>query len=257
MLKWFTDGVTADATYATSDDVKDCECILINMDKASDRYELFLNRFHASDLRMHRLSRYSAVDGTRVDIASMLTPLAYKEVLDAERNQYRMQHYELTRGAVGCYLSHVGVWNRMLQGSSDCVIVFEDDAWVTPTLGAQIADLMQHVPADWDLVLLGHVLTKYKRGVHVHQVLGFYCLHGYLISRQGAQKIMQSGHVYPIAKQLDSMLSDITKDGTLNVYASPRQLVKQDNFRFKTQIQVPVKSQIVSLRRINPVPPMN
>jgi hypothetical protein len=110
---------------------------------------------------------------------------------------------------------------------------------------------MQHVPEDWDIILLGHVLTKYRKGTHVHKVSKFYCLHGYLISKNGANKIMESGHVYPIAKQLDSMLSDITDMGGLNVYASPQQLIRQDNVRFRTQIQIPLKSQVVSLRKVS------
>jgi len=251
MLQWLMNTITVDEPVHNTPCTKDYECVLINMDKADDRYTTFLSRFHASDLRMHQLSRYSAVDGTLVDIASMLTPLAYTEVLDGEKNKYRRQHYELTRGAVGCYLSHVGVWNRMLQGTGDCLLVFEDDAWVVPSLGAHVEGLMSHVPTDWDIVLLGYVLTKYRKGTHLHQAYRFYCLHGYLISRKGAEKILRSGYVYPIAKQLDSMLSDLADKGLLNVYAAPRQMVRQDNRRFGTSIQIPLKDQYERLQKVS------
>lgn len=255
LLSWFDGMLLQDnEPIKTKDDdmpLQECECILLNLDKARDRYEAFLRRFHASDLRLNRLSRYTAVEGSSVDIVSLLTPTAYQEVLQAEKNNYRIEHYELTRGAVGCYLSHVGIWNRVAQGTADCAMIFEDDAIILPDLRSQVGKIMMHVPSDWDIVLLGHVLVKYKRGQYVHKAYHFYCLHAYLVSKRGAEKIIRSGMLFPIKKQIDSLLTDMTAAGFLNVYASQRQLVRQDNLRFKSQIQIPTKSQLDRLQTIH------
>lgn len=103
-------------------------CVVINLDTARSRYEGFLRSFRDTDLKDTGLWRYSAVKGSDLDIASMVTPLALQEINEGAVNGYRRNHYELTIPAVGCYMSHLGVWTRLLNSPRDHVFVFEDDA---------------------------------------------------------------------------------------------------------------------------------
>ena len=225
-------------------------CVVINLDTARSRYEAFLRSFRDTDLKDTGLSRYSAVKGSDLDIASMVTPLALQEINDGTANGYRRNHYELTIPAVGCYMSHLGVWTRLLNSPRDHVFVFEDDASLPRDLGSKMSEIMKVVPDDWDIVLLGYVLTKFNVGVYYHRVRRFYCLHAYLISQRGVRKIMATNQLYPIAKQIDTVLSDMTDMGLLNVYASPSPIVRQNNTLFPTSVQSPVKLETNRMKRI-------
>ena len=225
-------------------------CIVINLDTAKDRYNAFLRAFQHSDLKKLGLSRYSAVKGADLDIASMVTPLALQEIRAGSANGYRRNHYELTVPAVGCYMSHVGVWTRLLNSGRPYFLVMEDDALIPSELVAQMESTIELLPRGWDILLLGYVLTKFNIGLYYHHVHRFYCLHAYVITRRGVEKIMAAGRVFPIAMQIDTMLSDITDEGLLNVYATPRPLVRQNNMVFGTSVQTPVRSDINRLSSV-------
>ena len=59
---------------------------------------------------------------------------------------------DLTRGEVGCYLSHVKAWNLMIEQGLDKALICEDDIiWRSDT--HDIADnFMKEVPDDWDII---------------------------------------------------------------------------------------------------------
>ena len=63
--------------------------------------------------------------------------------LAAEGRGYRTAHYQLTRGSVGCYLSHLRLYQHVLRGGAQFALVFEDDAAIAPpgNLLASLIDL--------------------------------------------------------------------------------------------------------------------
>jgi glycosyl transferase family 25 len=112
----------------------------------------------------------------------------------------------LTRGEIGCYASHLSLWQRVASGQyPDVTLICEDDirlpdnflAVLETALGAAPADW----PADWDVIRLsapskrtiwpvrqicdGHRLVHYSK---IPTLLG-----AYLISRRGAQKLLKPG----------------------------------------------------------------
>ncbi|SFR45626.1 glycosyl transferase, family 25 [Pseudidiomarina maritima] len=62
-------------------------------------------------------------------------------------------HYRLTRGEIGCYLSHVKAWQRIVDESLDFGIVLEDDI----NFNALFAEVPQRIAAfenAWDVIKL-------------------------------------------------------------------------------------------------------
>lgn len=96
----------------------------------------------------------------------------------------------LTRGEVGCFLTHVGIWLRVAAGRDDVVMVLEDDADVR--LPAQWPDVLAAAgaaPAGWDVLFLGHNNQGNQPGIRepdgdVHGT------HAMLLTRAGAQKLL-------------------------------------------------------------------
>ena len=128
---------------------------------------------------------------------------------------------ELLIGEIGCALSHIKVYQKILDENINHAIILEDDAIIKSNFVNSI-ELVLDSNFKWDLILLGHnksfdssneissIISNWgiKRldkitniGRIVRGGLGCY---GYLISQSGAKKILnyieENSIVYPIDK---------------------------------------------------------
>ena len=214
---------------------------LINMDKHSDRLQSFQTHFNASDLYESSFTRFPGILGDKLDIKSLVTTKAYGEITTSEKNKYRTKHYQLTRGGVGCYLSHIEVMKMIWNSDKNMGLIFEDDAVMDKTIKASLSEQLTKIPSDWDILLLGYFCNKCTYGTSYNKVNKFFGLHGYLVSRSGIRKILKYC-TPPIDRQIDSSLSDMAEKGMLNIYTTKQKYVRQDN-SFKTSIQIPIQKQ--------------
>lgn len=215
---------------------------VINVATANERLDHFRAQIARSDVATKSFIRHEAITGAEIDLPSVVSKRALWEISNAEATGFRLRHYQLSRNAVACYLSHVQLWKSMLQTDKQVALIFEDDAVVQPRIGRFLRDTP--VPDDADIVLLGYVCLECRRdeGAGFHRVRKFFGLHGYLIFARGVRRILDSAKLFPVRKQIDSMLSDMATAGDLTVYAAPRKLVEQNNRDFPTQIQIPIKA---------------
>jgi len=201
---------------------------LINLDRARTRLHTFTKRWRACDLGAEGFIRYPAVDGKKINVAEHVSLEALQEILASERTGYRTRHYQLTRGGIGCYLSHVSLWREILNSEKDAAFIFEDDAIMVQNIGEVLGTL--EIPQDTDIYLLGYICnTCTNTHCGAIDVKKFYGLHGYIITRRGIHKLLaRHEQSLPIRKQIDSWLSDLAREGYINIYASPYQYVVQD-----------------------------
>jgi len=217
---------------------------VINLKSAKRRLGMFKQCYELTDIsKTHSLIRVPGIGGKQIpNIAELLSPKALNEVLTAERVGHRVKHYQLTRGAIGCYQSHVKAWTALLETDNSAALLFEDDAVMVMDIGARISELQ--VPDDFDILLLGYFCNKCTddKRIGFKKVTKFYGLHGYIVSRKFVEKFMQSPESRTISKQIDAQLSDMAADGRIRVYAVPDQLAFQNNQEHGTSIQMPIKS---------------
>jgi GR25 family glycosyltransferase involved in LPS biosynthesis len=218
---------------------------VINVDGETARLRHFTKEFATSDLSVggQTFIRVPAIRGDTLAIENVVSRRALREILAAERTGFRLRHYQLSRNAVGCYLSHVRLWQSILETDKDVALICEDDAQIHPKLRRFLEKTS--VPADFDLILLGYVCFKCSRdeAAGFHRVKRFFGLHGYLISRKGIKTLLQdNAHaMMPVRKQIDTVLSDLAEQGRVTIYASTRKWVEQDNEDFRTSIQIPIQ----------------
>lgn len=214
---------------------------VINMPKRTDRYRSFLTKYKAAGLKTGALKKFEAVVGKDLDLDDVpLTDLAREELKDLYDNGYRTKHYQLTEGAIGCYLSHVGLWNRIYDNDEPLALIFEDDAAIPPNfkpLLDQAMHKMEQADPQWDVfvldVLCRDCLPYYEDIIKVKK---FYLLHAYVIRRQAIQKLKDADALFPIEQQIDWVLSKNSK--LLNIYSVRNGIVKQGGFT--TDIQKPL-----------------
>jgi GR25 family glycosyltransferase involved in LPS biosynthesis len=117
----------------------------LNLDRRPDRNQRVHAVLDASDLRDVPRQRVAAVDGSKLsdsDLRRLLTPVALKELYDVEHgSRLRKHHSQLTRGAVGCYLTHMQLWAELGKLTDDTgpVLVLEDDVGLPVNVGAVLA----------------------------------------------------------------------------------------------------------------------
>lgn len=192
-------------------DLKNSKKFLINLDKRIDRLSItskLLNEFG------YDFTRYSAID-------SLLKWDDVKDLVDSNSmlpiiNNYRTQHHELSKEAVGCYLSHYNLWKDLKKSNEPYYIIFEDDTLPTITFD-DLQKKLNIVPENWDIILFGGLYHRNKKvkGTNLCHIKRFYCLHAYMISKKGAEKLQ---NLLPIKQQIDSELSDLSIAGKLNIY---------------------------------------
>jgi glycosyl transferase, family 25 len=113
---------------------------LINLDRTPDR----LAEFHRLNPHLSEVSRFRAVDGRTLDV-SALTSIRLIE---------RSIAFTYTKGALGCALSHLALWEKAI-AKDEAVTICEDDAIFNRGFAETAGRLVATLPADWDMVLWG------------------------------------------------------------------------------------------------------
>ncbi len=215
---------------------------VINLKHRIDRMNNFNAQYSKCDLsKIKDYVRIEGVDGRHLDVERYLSPKALDELYVSETRGFRVKHNQLTRGAVGCYLSHLKVYKAISELDQEYAIVFEDDVKIEHAdLYKRIRVAIARLPNDWDILLLGcwcHKCTPaptFKRAQH------FFLLHAYIIRRSAAITILRHVDQTQLRQQIDSELSVLATAGTIRVLCLSPGLVNQDKSVNHTNIQSPL-----------------
>jgi len=117
----------------------------------------------------------------------------------------------LTRGEVGCFRSHIGIWRRMVEERIPEALVFEDDANLSNVdLVKDLESCRKQLPPDWNVVFLGLNHHRVKAPINecfARQEPGSYGAHAYLINLRGAGKVLRAVTNSGISQPVDIFLS--------------------------------------------------
>jgi glycosyl transferase family 25 len=185
----------------------------INLDRRKDRWDIVRNQPGFKEFP--QIERFSAVEGKDIDVMKddRISLVAKRNIL----LQTRRAHEEIsTKGAIGCYLSHVGVWERFMKHSSaPYMLVMEDDVELLEGSRKKLEDFlasstMMQDPSSWDLCILTPSRGLTERGNVMPDStlvrLDKFCLTVfYMISRRGIERMMP--HIFPLEVQIDGYMS--------------------------------------------------
>ena len=134
-----------------------------------------------------------AVDGVTLDLSQ------YRDRLNTDYWRV-LRGRELSRGEIGCYLSHYRVWQTVADSGEQCALVLEDDAILYDGF-CDVVRGLQESPWVWDVVMLsgrkrrpidkdlGEIADTGRRLVRYRVRVGGAV--AYLITAAGAQKLLQ------------------------------------------------------------------
>ncbi|XP_033643048.1 procollagen galactosyltransferase 1-like [Asterias rubens] len=132
---------------------------------------------------------------------------------------YRDPYHErvLTRGEIGCFLSHYFIWQEMVTEGFDKILIFEDDVRFKESFVPKIKALLQEINVnhlDWELLYIGRKIMEvdyesYLDGFqHVVKPSYTYWTLSYMLSLSGAQKLLAQkplGKMIPVDEYLPIM----------------------------------------------------
>lgn len=207
---------------------------VINMKKNKDRLINFNNYYNKSDISFKKINVFSAVVGTQLNIVDYITPLAYKQLLELEKTKKRKYHYELSRGGVGCYLSHISIYKKIVKSNADYGIIFEDDCRIANDFYKRLQHGLTIIPNDWDIFLLGFTCINCDINKEYVNINRFWGTQGYIIKKKSVAKILPYLDNL-LSKQIDADLSLLVKNKIIKIYGINPMIVIQDQ-TFKSDI---------------------
>ncbi|XP_053328841.1 inactive glycosyltransferase 25 family member 3 [Spea bombifrons] len=177
------------------------EIFLINLPRRPERRERMLRSLYEQEISCRILN---AVDGSALNSSEIkrmgvnLLPGFYDP----------FSGRTLTKGEVGCFLSHFQIWQEIVDRQLDATLVFEDDVRFGSFFKRKMVRLMDGVrrsQLDWDLIYIGRKQVTTDPEPPVADVpdlvvAGYsYWTLCYVISLQGAQKLLNAE---PLSKML-------------------------------------------------------
>jgi GR25 family glycosyltransferase involved in LPS biosynthesis len=189
----------------------------INLKHRTDRWERFSQQPELEELKKnYKFERIEAVNGSALNIMkddriSLRTKRNIKEHI-------RRDHEELnSAGGVGCYLSHTSVWKKFLDSGDSYAMVLEDDAILYNGFLSDFQQAMRdttllpQMPDVWFFNVPTPLYYEYKGKPYPttvkEQNLGPWVTKtcspftGYLLSRNGAEKLLETA--FPIDMHVD------------------------------------------------------
>jgi GR25 family glycosyltransferase involved in LPS biosynthesis len=172
-------------------------------------------RLRAFERRMGKLCEFltvvKGVDGNLLNIAQLQKQRIYKPL-----NKWNT----LTRGELGCFLSHRAIWQRVVDADLPYALIMEDDCLLFPTVDLlkqtqQCTQEMIQGNPTWNIMLLsrGPKVAKTLKKVSAHLVKPgkSWGLHCYAISQIGAQELLKKS--LPISLAVDIYVSTVAIRG--------------------------------------------
>ena len=112
-----------------------------------------------------------------------------------------------TLGAIGCYLSHIGVWKLALSRGEKEIIILEDDIKLKVDVN-KLEEYLKTIPKDYDICYLdwyglyGYNNTKeYNSHWNKNDGDEISYFSAYIISEKGIKKLLKG--IFPIEQQID------------------------------------------------------
>lgn len=128
--------------------------------------------------------------------------------LERYRRMGRLGTMCISHGQLGCYESHVRVWQRIVDRNLPHAFVLEDDADVRycPETVQRLNEMLTELESvpDWDIVYIGNISLhpfKQQRTEHLFEMTNWEGTFMYYISNRGARKFLT--HAFPIRIPID------------------------------------------------------
>lgn len=250
-----------ESQFVKKDDLEeqkaDCEIkmklrtVVVNLSHRTDRWVKFCE--NARELSFLNYERFNAINGEECRPTLWLQRLF-------DGNDYNMRV-----GLVGCAISHIKLYVELLESDYDAYLILEDDLEFAPEFRKKFMHLLIQLEMfDWDMVYLGHHLKnnasetekkeaydkaemprveKWNSGMSFSRSLGG--TGGYLINRNGAEKLLQFIEKNGMTNGIDTVQQKSAD--VLNIFYSIPHIYYSECWRGKNSVDTDIQHNFKSL----------
>lgn len=202
---------------------------LINLDRNPERLEHMRAALGGLGLEYERVA---GVDGKALSESEMAT------AFNAKRSYIAKRGYRLCVGEIGCALSHLSVYRKMVEGNIPLALVFEDDVKVESGFKKALVRATDEIDVSRRQVVLFscYRMKDAEAGFEgLKRVKSMGCADGYLITLPAAKAILE--YNYPIIVPADDWRR-FRKHCAIELYKCLPPTVEQMHGNFATNAEV-------------------
>lgn len=121
---------------------------------------------------------------------------------------------EMSDGEKGVLMSHYNLWTKIAKEKEPHIILEDDAIGINANTQMVLKEILETLPKDYDIYLLGFIDLEPINITDLHsKVKSFVLLHSYIITPNGAKKLLEQ---LPINMPIDTWLSSISDK--INIY---------------------------------------
>jgi len=223
----------------------------INLDRRRERNEMVKKELFKIGWK-GPVERISAIDGKNLD-EKTIKQYFTQQAIDQANTKYDkfIPGYYMTKGGMGCALSHRSIFLKIMQENHDCVLVIEDDIVFSQDFLSLWNRYTKSLPANFDLVYLGYHESELTKFTTINSefskpsgvVFGTF---GMVIHKKIVPSLLE---LFPVYGQIDSLISStFPKINVYTLHKQKRLVLSQENsisdIQFTEEIEKP-KNQII------------
>jgi glycosyl transferase, family 25 len=180
---------------------------VINLPHRTDKWQAVSSRMAAVGL--NKLIKVPAIDGGKLSLEAIAPLLGQPpELIELPPTS----HFALTRPAIGCFLSHVAIWQQMIEQNLPRMLVMEDDA--TPVANfdpIRFSSVVNQLPQAAQMVLFGRIImngmAEKPKGSDLSRIYYFNGTFAYLITPAACKFLIS--RVLPVNGHIDHEISRV------------------------------------------------
>ena len=221
--------------------------LVVNLTRRQDRWNSISE--HLKSRNINNFEKFEAVDGRELTLTNELKYL------------FRGNDFNFRRGVIGCALSHIKIWRRLINDpKNNYYIVLEDDIELVENFDSKLNLMLHYIKQHScpDVVMLGHCFMNGKPEHSNENPFGFELFdfnnfrggtYGYIVSKAAAWKYTQIVNTYGVQNGIDWFMK--LNHQKVNIFISIPHLVHTDYFHSNdvdTDIQndyTPVSEKII------------
>ncbi|MCY4217149.1 MAG: glycosyltransferase family 25 protein [Flavobacteriaceae bacterium] len=164
---------------------------VINLNTSKDRWKRIKEQLDLQKLDYERISGIDLREDSRQHLKKRYNP-------KKNRKKY---HKSLSIGEIGCYLSHIKCWKKILSDKIDFAVIIEDDVKLLKNLNEILLTLYNQSFPNWDYIKIGEKPIKRKtrvvKGLNDFRLIKYLKKpptgsYGQIVSKTGAKKLLDN-----------------------------------------------------------------
>jgi GR25 family glycosyltransferase involved in LPS biosynthesis len=234
---------------------------IINLKSQNDRLKNMSSLIDNLNIDKNKIEVFEAVVGNELKDDEIQNILSISS-LDTLYNKSKDHKDIQTKGAIGCYLSHYKVWDKVINNNLNNVLIFEDDLASEIDI-KEFEEYINSLPQDYDIALLSwfslwfDLLKNPKKNTVINNYWNKYnsinvwgCA-AYMISKKGAEKLIKNA--FPICYKVDAYINILNNiDKTFIRYIAKESLFKKNNFQINcNECDITEKINVMYNKRYN------